>query len=42
MKAISSLAILLCLALMLSACGNKGPLTLPDEEEEETRQTSDY
>ena len=26
----------LCLLLGISACGNKGPLTLPDEEEKKT------
>ena len=36
------LAFLLGLVLILSACGNKGPLTLPDEEEEEKRQSSGY
>jgi predicted small lipoprotein YifL len=30
-------ALLACLLLMLSACGNKGPLYLP--EDEETRKT---
>ena len=36
------IALVLGLLLMVSACGNKGPLTLPEEEEEEKRQVSDY
>ena len=27
-----------CLLLALSGCGNKGPLVLPEEEEQEKRQ----
>lgn len=33
---------LLSLLLAVSACGNKGPLTLPDDEEEKKRQSSGY
>ena len=32
---------LLCMLLGISACGNKGPLTLPEEEEEKA-QRADY
>ena len=33
----------LCLLLGLSACGNKGPLQLPDEDEKQhKRERKDY
>ncbi len=35
---ITPFLLLLLLAMGLSACGNKGPLTLPDEDEK-TRQS---
>ena len=32
-----------CLLLALSGCGNKGPLVLPEEEDQQERQkTRDY
>jgi predicted small lipoprotein YifL len=31
--------LLLCLALGLSACGNKGPLYLPDDDEKQETET---
>ena len=36
---LARIALCLCLALAMSACGNKGPLTLPDEEEKKTQNT---
>ena len=38
----AAIALILGLLLAISACGNKGPLYLPDEEEEEKRQASEY
>ena len=37
---ITSLLLCLSLLLALSACGNKGPLQLPDEEEEKRERSS--
>lgn len=34
-------ALLLCMLLGISACGNKGPLTLPEEEEKKAQRV-DY
>ena len=34
-------ALILCTLLGISACGNKGPLTLPEDEEKKT-QRSEY
>lgn len=38
------IVILLSLALLIGllGCGNKGPLTLPDDEKKTERQSSDY
>ena len=30
----------LCLLVGLSACGNKGPLTLPEDEDKQAKTTS--
>lgn len=30
----------LCLLLVLSGCGNKGPLVMPEEEEKKTKTVS--
>lgn len=35
--AIRSLLLAICLLLALAACGNKGPLVLPDEEKKKTQ-----
>lgn len=32
--------LLACLLLALSACGNKGPLVLPEEEEQQKNETT--
>ena len=34
---LARIALCLCLALASSACGNKGPLTLPDEKDKKTQ-----
>ena len=38
------IALLFTLAMLigLTGCGNKGPLTLPDDDEKTERQSSDY
>ena len=36
------IALLLSLLLAMSACGNKGPLYLPEEEEEEKLEATEY
>jgi predicted small lipoprotein YifL len=38
---ITSWLICCCLLLALSGCGNKGPLVLPEEEEEKSKNTSE-
>ena len=38
---ITSWLICCCLLLALSGCGNKGPLVLPEEEEEEVKSKSE-
>ena len=35
-----SMIFCLCLLIGLSACGNKGPLTLPEDEDKKTKTTS--
>ena len=37
-RLISSLAALLAVACLVSACGQKGPLYLPDEDQDPTEQ----
>ena len=32
----------ICLLLALAACGNKGPLVLPDEDKQKKTQNSGY
>lgn len=32
----------LCLLLVLAGCGNKGPLTLPQEDPKKKTQTTNY
>ena len=32
------IALLLCMLFGISACGNKGPLTLPEEEEKKAQR----
>jgi len=41
---VKPIVFLMSLALLvgLSGCGNKGPLTLPDDEKETERKISDY
>jgi predicted small lipoprotein YifL len=36
------LLVALALLISLSGCGNKGPLTLPDEEEKAESKSPDY
>lgn len=42
LRPVAMIAALLSLLVALSACGNKGPLYLPDEDEEEKREASEY
>ena len=37
-----ALGLLLSLCLVLSACGNKGPLVPAEEEKQQKRETSTY
>jgi predicted small lipoprotein YifL len=39
---ISSWLLCCCLLLALSGCGNKGPLVLPEEEEEKSTNETSY
>ncbi|MFT5219794.1 MAG: putative small lipoprotein YifL [Planctomycetota bacterium] len=36
-----AIALSLCLLLGLTACGNKGPLTLPEQEDEKKQPSSE-
>lgn len=38
---VTSWLICCCLLLVLSGCGNKGPLVLPEEEEKRKSETSE-
>ena len=40
MRMLAALLLGFCLALSLTACGNKGPLELPDEDTEKRERSS--